>query len=522
MASKIPNSLRDQLISAFRGKLAEVHEVTPFPHQAGWWAASDGLILTDQQTDKDDPQSQAILLPDHSIEYRMTIPRPSGRARVIADLGAFKIGKSFSSAFWVSSFAVVPGARIQLVGLEYDICAPEFEYLCQFLLSSPPGGGDPLFKAASLQNRPRDGRMWLDLENGARFEAKSWERKDTMKGKEIDCYLYCEAYMLPGLECYTSFSQNLRARDGYAIFATTPDRPWVKDIHEAAHSGREEFKAWHCTCSVHSSQNPFTFDQAAMDRDRNLMTREKFTIHYEGKLGDFVGRVYNYQRGDATFTPTSHPFLFKDGIPTRENLIVPEGWEIGKAADTGTFSSAALVMFNQDGEAFVIDEFPNYRYVSSVIELDESSTIPSWCREVKQRCDLLGSRPIFYADKNSQFKREYINYGLQLLANNTPLETRTEISREYFTHNAIHLAPWLKILPFELENASWPEEASASGKFARVKDRDHTLDCLEHILSKRPRGKWAMKDSTPKRWIETFVGPAALRRKRRDSHLGNR
>src|SRR3990167_11379644 len=97
-------------------------------------------------------------------------------------------------------------------------------------------------KADSLQNRPRDGKMWMDLANGCRFEARSWERKDTLKGKEIDLYLYCEAYQLPGLECFTDFSQNLRARDGYAVFATTPDRPWVKELHDRSHSGEEEFK----------------------------------------------------------------------------------------------------------------------------------------------------------------------------------------------------------------------------------------------------------------------------------------
>ncbi len=385
------------------------------------------------------------------------------------------------------------------MGLEYDICAPEFEYLCEFLLSDRGMG----IKPDSLQNRPRDGRMWLDLPNGARFEAKSWDRKDTLKGKEIDCYLYClpldapvwmgdysfrpirdvkvgdevigatpgrgyrgrkerdrlcratvtqihrkrdlvvrvtlesgrilyctpdhrwlsganhgangnyivpkvgaslvsvvddpgpaidpvlnawlagmydgegsrtmiaqdreynaslhhelqrrleragfattstpdgvrwlggmqgalkfvnqvpsirfrekyaddailiaryrhadkivsideageqevacittttgnfvaygamshncEAYMLPGLECYTDYSQNLRARNGYAVFATTPDRPWLKDIYDAATSGDPKFAAWHVTSGVSAEVNPFTFDQGAKDRHR--------------------------------------------------------------------------------------------------------------------------------------------------------------------------------------------------------------------------------------------------------------
>lgn len=757
MAPSIENSFRDQLITAFRSRLCDKLQITPFPHQAGWWSAADGQVMLDvTETDPDAPGVN-VKLSDGTIERRSLIPRQGGRARVIADLGAFKIGKSFSSALWTAAFACIPNARVQLVGLEYDICAPEFEYICEFLLSDRGMG----MKADSVQNRPRDGRMWLDIaETGARFEAKSWERKDTMKGKEIDCltgeapiwmgdfsfkpikdvqvgdvvigwgnqrrarngvlpktirkglkrtrvlgihrkmdtvwrltlesgkeiectpthrwlsdatnckfpkpkvgrtlchvidiprtlstdeqftagwlagiydgeghrnqicqslavnpevfgrieenltalgfehgrvsggttgvewhggrqaalnflhftrstrflrhadeyilggrcidfrdkiikiedvgekevyclqtedetyiahgyvshncYLYCEAYMLPGLECYTSFSQNLRARNGYAIFATTPDRPWVQEIHNAAHSGMKEFEAWHCTCGVHSSQNPYTFDQGAMDRDRNLMTREKFQIHYEGKLGDFVGRVYNYQRGERTFTPNSHPLLFSGG-QDRSNLRVPDGWKLESGADTGTFSSALTVAFSPDGDAFVLDEFPNYRYVAGTPELDETVTIPTWAGTVAKTIVQLGGQAFAWADKNSQFKREVQNYGLHLESNTTPLEARTEIAREYFKQNKVWFAPWLQVLPFELENASWPEEASASGKFARIKDRDHTLDCLEHILSRRPRGKGTSAESQRKLWIEQFTGRSLTQRGHVDPHLG--
>lgn len=513
MAPHIPNNIRDSAITLFRGELCKKLNITPFPHQAAWWAASDGNLLLDI-VEEDPSRGMMVKLGDGTLERRALLPRPGGRAKVIADLGAFKIGKSFSSALWVAAFACIPGARVQLVGLEYDICEPEFNYLCEFLLSEAGMN----MKVDVLQNRPKDGRMWMDIaETGARFEAKSWERKDSMKGKEIDCYLYCEAYMLPGLECYTSFSQNLRARDGYAVFPTTPDRPWVNEIHNAAHSGMDEFKAWHCTCSVHSSQNPYTFDKGAMERDRNLMTREKFQIHYEGKLGDYVGRVYNYQRGERTFTPLTHPELFRGG-GERANLIIPDGWNIINGADTGTYSSAVSVAFSPSGDAFVIDEFPNYRYVAGVPELDESMTIPFWARGIVGRVGSLGGKPFAWADKNSQFKREVQNYGLHLESNIVPLEARTEISREYFKQNKIWLAPWLKVLPFELENASWPEEASASGKFARIKDRDHTLDGMEHVLSKRPRGKGTLTVKEQRTWAESYFGKELKSKHHHDPH----
>ena len=518
MAGKIPNDLRDAVITEYRTQVATRMGVVPFTHQGEWWAASDGLTLLPTPVKEG---GMLVKLPDQTQVRLATTPRVGERARVIADLGAFKVGKSFGSALWVSGFAMVPNARVQLIGLEYDICEPEFNYLCEFLLSEAGMG----IKAASLQNRPRDGRMWMDLPNGCRYEAKSWERKDTLKGKEIDCYLYCEAYMLPGLDCYLSFSQNLRARDGYAVFPTTPDRPWVKEIHDRAHSGDDRYKEWHCTCGVSSESNPYTFDLDAKERDRDLMTREKFAIHYEGQLGDFVGRVYGYQKGQRTFTAQSHPSLFNGFGGDREHLRVPDGWEVVGGADTGTFSSGGFIMFSPEGEAFVVDEFPNYRYVSGVIELNEQTTIPMWCEALYKAGKSLGMGMVsLWADKNSQFKREVnnqTNYSLILESNLTPLEARTEISREYFQHDKIWFAPWLSVLPFELENARWPEEATSAGKFARVKDRDHTLDWMEHILSKRPRGKGVAAQKDERTWAETYYGQKPRsQRAHRDPHLG--
>jgi hypothetical protein len=284
------------------------------------------------------------------------------------------------------------------------------------------------------------------------------------------------------MECYTSFSQNLRARNGYAVFATTPDRPWVKELKNAAISGEPEFKAWHVTYDVPASVNPETYSAEAEQRDRHLMTKEKFEIHYHGKLGDYVGAVYSYQRGQRLFDAESHPWLFRDG-----ELDLPTHWTIACGADTGTFASFLIVAFDDEGVAYVLDEFPNYDYKAGVIELDENITIPEWVHQIHAGCARRGARPLAWADRNSQFRRELGKYDLNLQPNLTPNETRTEIAREYFTRNRIFLRRGLRILPFELENASWPDESSAAGKFERVKDRDHTLDCLEHVLSRRPR-----------------------------------
>jgi hypothetical protein len=511
MAGLVDNDTRDLLISGFRERICERLQVAPFLHQREVWAASDGLELTGDL----DPDGVTVSLADKTQIRVGTRPRAAGRAHFLADLGAFKIGKSFGVGLFAAAFAAVPGARVSLVALEYDVGEPEFSYICEFLLSERGMN----LKAASLQNRPRDGKMWLDMPNGARFEAKSWERKDTLKGKEIDLYVYCEAYMLPGIECFTGFSQNLRARNGYAYFPTTPDKPWVKELHQLGwnHHGPAADPQWHCTCSVPADVNPFTFDATAKIRDEKLMTREKFEIHYNGQLGDFVGHVFNYQMGQHTFHAGTHPALFQGGT-SREHLTIPSHWEIVCGADTGTFYSALAVAFDPDGNAFVIDEFPNYRYVAGEPERDENLSIPHWAAGVRKRLYQLKARPNLWADPNSQFKGELRNYDLHLLPAAVPVEARTEIAREYFEHGKIFLAQWLRALPFELENAAWPEEASASGKFARVKDRDHVLDPLEHVLARRPIGRRPASVGPPPTWAESMGYKA--RKQAGNTHLG--
>lgn len=488
----IPNSLRDSMMTAFREAICEKMEIVPFVHQRKWWAASDGLELLDIP----DPAGQSVRLPSGDTTRYMTVPRLEGRARFIADLGAFKVGKSFGAALWGAGLGIIPGRRISLIGQEYDICEPEFSYIAEFLLSERGMG----MKKTSYVNRPRQGDMFLELENGTRYEARSWERKDSLKGKEIDAYIYCEAYQLPGIECFTGFSQNLRVRKGYGIFATTPDRPWVKELHKLGHGADSE---WECVCDIDAEVNPYSFDAKAKERDRTLMTREKYAIHYEGKLGDFVGRVFAYSRGSNQFSAGTHPELFQDGQTRPESLHIPEGWEIVGGIDTGTYYTGVVVAFSPQGDAFVLDEFPNYRYVGGLADRDEGVTIPDWAGRIRARTESLGGRAAYWADANSQFKGELRNYGVTILPDKARREQRTEIAREYFQHGRVFLAPWLEVLPFEIENACWPEEASLSGRFERVKDRDHTLDCVEHVLGKRPKGVWRTPKPAGLTWAES-------------------
>lgn len=203
---------------------------------------------------------------------------------------------------------------------------------------------------------------------------------------------------------------------------------------------------------------------------------------------------------------------------------LPGGWSLLVGLDTGTYMSATFTVFPTDSwDAYVVYEQPNYRYVAGQVELLDYS-IPSWCRELlgeyrkwKPGADKLTG----WLDTNSQFKSELRRYGVHGLGNRRSLELRVEISREYMNNRRVHLAPWLKVLPWELEHAKWPDETTSAGRLEREKENDHTLDCLEHSLSRRPRHKSMVEKKS-----ETFLQRHLRLHRRRDlpraadSHLG--
>jgi hypothetical protein len=524
MAEKhVPAALRDRLMTDFRTFLCDKIGFIPFEHQAAWWATTDGYDLTEIEADPQgtDPMMQ-VRLPDGTLTHRLMTPRTTGRAKVVAELGAYKSGKSAGAGLWAASFAAVPHATVYLVGNEYDMTAPEFEYLLEAICSER--GLNQSY--TSLQNRPKDGRLWLELDNGARFEARSWERSESLKGKEVDAYVYCEAYQLPGIECFTSVAQNLRVRQGYAVFPTTPDRPWVQIFHDHGHN-HPDFPEWVCKCGIPATVNPYSFDQAAMDRDQQLLTREQFSIAYLGKLGDYVGRVYNYQRGDRILSMQDHAPLWKhqEAGPVKENFKLPHDWHIEIGADTGTYCAAVVVGVSPEGVAYLLDELTNYRYVANTPELDQDSSIVRWCDDLRRMAAIWHTRPMAWVDSNSQFKQECLLHGVHLLANKQGREVRTEAARQYFQHDQIYLAPWLSMVPYELEAAQWPEKSTAAGKYERYKVNDHALDCVEHVLSRHPRARTGQKApplQPPAGTVQWYGSP--LRKKKRqgpvDAHLG--
>jgi hypothetical protein len=286
-----------------------------FPHQADWQLATEGWTLNSRAPAPGEA-STLVQLEDESIEPRAITPRVGGAARVASDLAAYKSGKSYSASAWATGFAELPDANVVFIGLEQINCSNEFDYLAHFLLSEEGMN----LKYDVFRNDKREGKMWLRLANGAYFEVRSYKKRETLKGDKVDAYIYCEAYMMPGLQCYTSISQNLRERDGFAIFPTTPDSAWVNVLHEKAHGVDERGRPlptdphWHCTCDIDNSCNPYTYDQSARDRDDpdkgGLMTRERYRIAWQGKVGKHIGQVYDYDQAQLMVTPETHPNLW--------------------------------------------------------------------------------------------------------------------------------------------------------------------------------------------------------------------
>jgi hypothetical protein len=169
---------------------------------------------------------------------------------------------------------------------------------------------------------------------------------------------------------------------------------------------------------------------------------------------------------------------------------LPDNWTLLVGFDTGAFMNCAFgVMPPESLDIFIVQEFPNYRYVAGEPErLD--ITDPVWAKQIRTayRSFLPNKTKCRgWVDPNSQFKAELKNYGLMLIGNKRHLELRVEITREYLQNGHLHFAPWLSIIPYEFERAVWPEEHTNAGQFLRLKQYDHGLDCVEHICSRRPR-----------------------------------
>ena len=553
--------MRDLLAAEFRHVLCESLTgfspdkapgvgMVPFVHQADWWAASEGKLLSDKGHPAEDVlkawekagNKRHLDLPskiiferqeywrlmeatpdglDVNFTYRRLLKRPGGPARVLWQIGAFKSGKSLPAAVWMASFGIVPMIEWDMVGMTYDTSSPEFNYIERFLLGSEGLG----LRAHRHVNNPKGGDIQIKLENGATFSVRSYDRAEGLEGKERDGYTFTEAYQLPGLQAFDDISQNLDKRNGYGHFPTTPKRPWVGIAAKLAMSGDPAFSNWHVVFDIPRKANPTSYNIDREAQARKTMTAETFAFSWEGKLGQYVGQVYNFRAGQQICSPDTHPDMWKDpnGPATVENLCIPQHWKRLNGADTGTYRAAVIGCVNPYGEIFFLFELCNYRYVGTSIEEIRKITISVWADDMKKKAAIVGSRFEFLADHNTQFKSEMLNQHQIILTRGVKdPELRSDLLKGLFQQGKIWLMPWLRILPRELEAAEYPKkESTATGRRVRSKKDDHMMDCAEHIGAKHVGVSKPKKETDP-----ALMGAIALMKYRNarvsvSGHLGN-
>src|SRR3990167_3291396 len=209
---------------------------------------------------------------------------------------------------------------------------------------------------------------------------------------------------------------------------------------------------------------------------------------------------------------------------SREHLRIPRNWEIIAGADTGTYMGGAICAIDPNYELYVLEEFPNYRYTGDgTIELT-GETVGDWIRRFGSRLQHYTKQRrgnFAWADFNTPFKTE-VGQGFKFKGNKKPLELRTEITREYLRNGRLHLMPWLETIPYEMEEAHYPEKESAgTGAFKRAKLKDHCLDGVEHCASRRPHPDFTESAEAKKTGIHAIIAQnMRLETRGSDPHLG--
>jgi hypothetical protein len=214
-------------------------------------------------------------------------------------------------------------------------------------------------------------------------------------------------------------------------------------------------------------------------------------------------------------------------VLTADSLRIPKSWEIIAGADTGTFMGGVICAIDPKFELYVLEEFPNYHYTGDgTIELN-GMTVAEWIRWFSARLKRYTGKPrnTAWVDANTTFKTE-VGHGFGFRMNRKLLDLRTEITREYLRNGRMHLMPWLKVVPYEMEEAKYPEhESESSGRYVRLKNKDHCLDGVEHICSRRPHPTFeesqARKQSPIRELVAKTQQLGQIGGARVDPHMGS-
>lgn len=175
------------------------------------------------------------------------------------------------------------------------------------------------------------------------------------------------------------------------------------------------------------------------------------------------------------------------------DIKLSRDWEIWAGGDTGTYLGGAIsAIHSQTYVELVLEEIPNYHYVGDGTIEEDGTSVADWILKFATKMRYWTREEKFgvWVDANTTFKSE-VGHGLRFRMNRKDLELRTEITREYVRNKRLFLAPWLTIIPYEMQEAAFPEaENKGTGRYRRIKRKDHCLDGVEHVTSRRPHPRF--------------------------------
>lgn len=209
---------------------------------------------------------------------------------------------------------------------------------------------------------------------------------------------------------------------------------------------------------------------------------------------------------------------------TRADVKLPRTFDIYAGADTGTYMGGVIAAVSPELHLYVLEVVPNYHYTGDgTIELI-GMTVGEWFEKMGKalRYWTKQKRNKVWVDANTTFKTE-VAHGVRFAMNRKDLELRTEITREYLRHGRVHLMPWVaeSVLTYEMEEAHYPEQESAStGRLRRVKTKDHCLDGVEHICSRKPNPKMRETGKKKGKSFEHLIDQNKLNLRYEDPHMG--
>lgn len=253
------------------------------------------------------------------------------RVRLIA--GGERAGKSHSAAMELFG-RILQGRLYWIVGPEYDLCRPEFDYVLDACRR---------IDAVATVREPATARAELITRTGARIVTRSAREPERLAGEAPDGILACEAAQLPAA-AFLRLRARVAERRGWL---------WLSGTFESARGWyADKFRAWQLT-------------QPSESRAFSIPTWENLALYPGGRKDPEIADL------EAMFPPDLFMERF-GGVPCPPSTLVfrefdprvhvsgsaqPSGSPVELAIDPGYAGAYAVLAIEQRGaDVAVIDE----------------------------------------------------------------------------------------------------------------------------------------------------------------------